>query len=92
MSQKNDRLLRDISELAKLDIGDCSFDTMKDEMDSMIDFVTLKSLSFDVKYQGIEAEPRKDIEGAVLDRNELLSSSKNCDGEYFTVPRIVSGG
>ena len=94
MNEKDFSLVKNVAELAKLNVDDANVLTLAVEMKNMISFAALsnKSGGFAIMSQDTKIPLRADTAGDTLKREELLAASSGANDEFFIVPRVVSGG
>jgi len=94
MNEQDILLVKKIASLAKLGVDDASSESLANDMKNMISFAALSSESgcFAMSNKREPMILRQDKLKESCDKALLLKQSYNSDDEFFTVPRVVSGG
>ena len=91
----NNKLIQDLSRLAKLQFDEKSADKMKEDLEKIIGFVNKLS---EIDTEGIEPliylsdevnTLRKDEIKAVVSQVEALKNAPDKDSDYFKVPTVL---
>ena len=92
----DDKLLKKIAKLSKLEFGEDEAEKIKNDLNRMLEFIEkLNELDTEgvepLKYinEGYEPVLRPDVAEEIITQEEALKNAPDKDSDYFKVPKVI---